>query len=226
MCCHQGVEATPLELVQSIDQSVVGFLPPDARVVGTRGRILTAGLELIAARGYHGTSIRDIAAKVGLTSGSLYTHFASKEAVLAELVLLGHEWHHRALVTALVSAGGDPADQLAELVRAHVTAHCRYPLLSRVITTERLQLEPEAYAPSGTLRSASWDLFAEVVRRGVEQGAFDIEEPDVTHVAISYLGISAADWFPEQDALSPEDVGNRYAKLALRMVGAAPRSAG
>jgi AcrR family transcriptional regulator len=218
------MEATPLEIVRSDDQ-VTSHLPPDARVVGTRGRILEAGLELIAARGYHGTSIRDIAAGVGMTSGSLYTHFASKEAVLAELVLLGHEWHHRALVTALVSAGGDPADQLAELVRAHVTAHCRYPLLSRVITTQRQQLDPEAYAPSGALRTASWDLVAEVIRRGVEQGVFDLEEPDVTQIALSYLGISASDWFPEQDAYTPEDVGDRYARLALRMVGAAPRAA-
>jgi len=199
-------------------------MPPDPRVAGTRGRILTAGLELFAERGYHGTSIRDIASAAGLTSASLYTHFASKEAILAELVLIGHEWHHRTLVSALVAAGGDAVDQLAELVRAHVTVHCRYPLMSRVVTNERTHLAPEANAPSDTLRTASWDLVAEVVRRGVEQGVFDTEDPALTQVAISYLGISASGWSPEQDVYSPEDIGDRYAALALRMVGAAPRA--
>jgi len=213
------VQPTPLTVVRSDDRDL---LPPDPRIVGTRGRILLAGLELFAGRGYHATSIRDIAAAAGLTSASLYTHFASKEAILTELVLLGHEWHHRVLVAALVSAGGGPAEQLAELVRAHVTVHCRYPLLARVTENERIHLEPDAYAPSDALRQASWELVAEVVRRGAEQGAFDMEEPPLTQVAISYLGISASTWFAEQDVYSPEDVGDRYAALALRMVGAAP----
>lgn len=224
MCSDLGVEPTHLVAVRSDDRATP--LPPDDRVIGTRGRILVAGLELFAGRGYHATSIRDIAAAAGLQSASLYTHFASKEAILAELVLLGHEWHHRVLVAALVSAGGDTTDQLAELVRAHVTVHCRYPLLARVTTNERVHLEPEAYAPSESLRKASWELVAEVVRRGAAQGVFDLEEPDLTQVAISYLGISASTWFPEQDVYSPEDIGDRYAALALRMVGAAPRATG
>ena len=220
------MDAAPLVAVRSNDRPSASPLPPDERVVGTRGRILVAGLEHFADRGYHATSIRDIASAAGLQSASLYTHFSSKEAILAELVLLGHEWHHRVLVAALVSAGGDPTHQLAELVRAHVTVHCRYPLLARVTTNERTHLEPETYAPSEALRKASWDLVAEVVRSGVQRGVFDMEEPELTQVAISYLGISASTWFPEQDVYSPEDIGDRYAALALRMAGALPTATG
>src|SRR5688572_28744803 len=68
----------------------------------TRVRILAGGLELFAARGYHATSIRDIAGAATIQSASLYSHFAAKEAILAELVLLAHDVHHRALVSALM----------------------------------------------------------------------------------------------------------------------------
>src|SRR5450432_3077518 len=66
-------------------------LPPRPATDGTRGRILRAGLGLFAEHGFHGTSIRDIAAEAAVQSASLYAHFPSKEAILAELVLAGHE---------------------------------------------------------------------------------------------------------------------------------------
>ena len=51
----------------------------------TRQRIETAALKLFAANGVAGTSIRDIAAEVGVTEGALYRHFASKDVLAREL---------------------------------------------------------------------------------------------------------------------------------------------
>jgi TetR/AcrR family transcriptional regulator, regulator of cefoperazone and chloramphenicol sensitivity len=48
----------------------------------SRQRILAAAIELFAARGYAGTSMRDIAETVGMTKAALYYHFSSKEEVL------------------------------------------------------------------------------------------------------------------------------------------------
>ena len=60
-------------------RSGVPALPPRPAADGTRGRILLAGLGLFAEHGYHGTSIRDIAAEAAVQSASLYAHFPSKE---------------------------------------------------------------------------------------------------------------------------------------------------
>lgn len=199
-------------------------LPDDARATGTRRRILEAGLELFAERGYYAASIRDIAELAGMRSASLYTHFSSKEAILAELVLLGNEVHHRLLVTALLEAGSDPTDQLVALVRAHVHSHGRFSRLALVAAAEGGRLSPAAAAPAITLRDRSRDLLDEVLRRGMAQGCFDIDDLRVTRVAIASLGGAVASWFPTvRDDVTVEAVADAYVPLVLRLVGAPAR---
>ncbi|MCD0449979.1 TetR/AcrR family transcriptional regulator [Actinocorallia sp. API 0066] len=58
--------------------------------IGTRERraqILTAATDLFAGRGFHGVSIHELGAAVGLTGPALYRHFKGKEALLAEILL-------------------------------------------------------------------------------------------------------------------------------------------
>ena len=52
----------------------------------SRDRILDAALELFAARGYAGASMRQIAAAAGMRASSLYNHFEGKAAILAALI--------------------------------------------------------------------------------------------------------------------------------------------
>src|SRR5215469_6267188 len=55
--------------------------PPKADAGDTKGELLQAALELFAARGFEGTSVRDIARAVGLSESVLYAHFDSKRAI-------------------------------------------------------------------------------------------------------------------------------------------------
>ena len=58
----------------------------DARRTDTRARIIETSAELFAERGYAGTSMRDLAEKLGVTPAALYYHFPSKGDILKELV--------------------------------------------------------------------------------------------------------------------------------------------
>jgi AcrR family transcriptional regulator len=199
-------------------------LPPGTGGEGTRRRILLAGLELFAERGYFASSIRDIAARATLKSATLYTHFESKEAILAELVLLGHDFHHRLLVTALLESGEDPRDQLVGLVRAHVCSHADYALLATVANNELDRLRPEAAAAAIVLRDRSGDLLTEVLERGIERRVFQVVDPLATRLAIATMGRGVANWYPSpRNQLGRDQVAEAYATLALRMVGATPR---
>ena len=217
-----------LELELPLDESPrvrrarpgVPALPPRPAAGGTRGRILLAGLSLFAEHGFHGTSIRDIAG-AAVQSASLYAHFPSKEAILAELVLAGHEEHHARLVTALLQSGTDPRDRLAALVRAHVQAHTDYPMLAVVANNEMHALSPAAAAPAAAVRRRSGALLADVLAMGHQQGVFDVVHLEATAAAIGGMGIRVASWYPAPEAgLNPSQLADVYASLALRMAAA------
>ncbi len=58
----------------------------------TRERILDVALELFSDQGYDGTSLREIAERLGVTKAALYYHFASKEDILMALHMRLHEF--------------------------------------------------------------------------------------------------------------------------------------
>jgi len=71
---------------------------------GRREDVLAAALELFAERGFHGTAIPDIADKAGLAAGTIYRHFASKEALVNEL------YRRSKLALGAAILGGVPLD--------------------------------------------------------------------------------------------------------------------
>ncbi len=56
----------------------------------TRLAIIAASYQLFSEQGYHGTSMRDIAARAGITAGSIYNHFSDKEQVMQAVILQYH----------------------------------------------------------------------------------------------------------------------------------------
>jgi AcrR family transcriptional regulator len=97
-----------------------------ARTVGstaeeTRQRIIDTATELFVERGYAGTSVRDIAERLGMTTGSLYYHFASKDALLYALVAPLFDAMARFVDAARDSGSVSPTfvRELVDLLDAH-----------------------------------------------------------------------------------------------------------
>lgn len=96
-----------------------------------REQILDAAARLFAQRGFHGISIEDIGAAVGISGPALYRHFPSKESVLAEMLLsisqqLLDEGSRRAV------AASDPAAALDALLDWHIDFALNQPALITV----------------------------------------------------------------------------------------------
>jgi len=195
-------------------------LPESAVPPGTAGRILTAGLELFAERGYSGTSIRDIGARASINAATLYSHYRSKEHILAALVLLGHQELHGRLRRALVTARGGPRGQLRALVRAHVLAHAEHPMLALVANGELHVLGPEHAAPALELRRQSRQLLLAVIDEGVRNGEFTPAEPLLAATAIIGMGRQVAHWYEPGGPLTPQGIADGYSTYALAIVGA------
>lgn len=204
-----------------IRQHATAGLPPGT-VEGPRRALLEAALLLFARRGFHGTSVRDLAAALEQQPSALYKHFPSKEHVLAALVQLGFAAHHSALLEALLSAGGDPAAQLAALVRENARLHARWPLLAVVVNDELHALPEELLQPVVALKDASVSLLGRVLERGQQDGVFELVDLPTTAAAISAMGVRIPLWFSPTPDFDVEDLAQRQARLALRLVGVRP----
>lgn len=194
------------------------LLPPSAAHDGTRRRILEVALRQFASRGFHGTSIRELAAALELQPSALYAHFPSKEHILAELVRVGHEAHHEALRAPLLDAGADPIDQVRALIRAHVLVHATYPQLAVVVNDEMYALPPKLIAPGLALRNESAALLRQVIERGVALGRFAPLNLVATVAAIGAMGLRIPHWYEADAELSVDTLADTYAELALRML--------
>jgi AcrR family transcriptional regulator len=73
---------------------------PDRKGVAARARILAAARTVFATAGLEGASLRAIAAEAGYTPAALYFHFASREAIYAELLRESLEALEQALAPA------------------------------------------------------------------------------------------------------------------------------
>ena len=56
-----------------------------------RTRLLAAAVAAFAAKGFHGTTTRDISTTAGMSPAALYVHHRSKEELLHQISLAGHE---------------------------------------------------------------------------------------------------------------------------------------
>jgi AcrR family transcriptional regulator len=84
----------------------------------TRDRLSTEAARLFAQRGYHGTSIGDLADALGIRKASIYSHIEGKEDLLSEIALAGARAFHLALDALPEDAG--PAERLRLALRAHL----------------------------------------------------------------------------------------------------------
>lgn len=136
-----------------------------AATVGTgngRQAILDSALRNMNERGYHGTSMRDIARDADITVASIYHHFKSEQEILQDIMT--RALHDAIAMTrgALLRAGGLPDAQLQALVRAWVMFHTTRQLDALVGATELRSLNEagrrlavadlDPGAPAGHLR--------------------------------------------------------------------------
>jgi AcrR family transcriptional regulator len=185
----------------------------------TSALIITRTLGLFSKMGYEATSMREIAAAVGVKPPSLYNHYRSKEEILWEIVqgalaeiLAGQE---RAF-----TEHDDTLGRFRAFVLFHAEFHARRSQAAVIVNGNLSSLSPHHYRRAIALRARYEHGFRELLETGVRQGVFDIDDLRVTSFAILEMGMGISVWYRPDGALSVRDLAERHLRLALRMVGA------
>ena len=104
----------------------------DAERPSRRDEILRAAAQLFAERGSRAVGVDDVGAAVGVTGPAIYRHFASKDAMLAEMLVRISETLLAGGSERVTDVGNDPAAQLRALIAFHVDFALDNPALITV----------------------------------------------------------------------------------------------
>ncbi len=154
-----------------------------------REELVTVAAQLFAERGYHGTSMADLAAAMGVQKGSLYSLTESKQELLVVITHEGAASFHAALDR--VPEDADPLERIRLALRAHLGVVAAQVSAATVFTREwRFLDEPERTAFRAERRryEGRWrGLLHEAAERGALRSDLDVE-------AAVLLVLSAANW--------------------------------
>jgi len=179
----------------------------------TRDRLAVEAARMFAQRGYHGTSVSDLAAALGIQKSSLYAHISRKADLLAEIALAGAAAFHAALDT--LPEGAAAGERLELALRAHLAVVESQLDVATVWLQEWRYLTGEArdvfLGERHRYEERIRDLFAAAVRSGDLR--WDLDVDDATLVFLS-----VANW--AYTWLMPEtDVGGLTSRLMSVLLG-------
>ncbi|MGY1814756.1 SACE_7040 family transcriptional regulator [Blastococcus sp. SYSU D00820] len=117
-------------------------LSADAARPSRREQILRAAAQLFAERGSRAVGVDDVGAAVGVTGPAIYRHFASKDAMLAEMLLRISERLLAGGTGCVAAAGDDPRAQLRALIAFQVDFALDNPALITVQDRDLGSLAP------------------------------------------------------------------------------------
>ncbi len=129
-----------------------------------REQILTVAAQLFARRGFHGVSIADLGAAVGVSGPALYRHFPGKEALLAEM-LVGISEHLLAGGRERMASSDDPQEVLAALVDFQADFARREPELIVVQDRDLANLPPASRQQVRRLQRTYVEIWVDTLRR-------------------------------------------------------------
>jgi len=183
-----------------------------ARREHRREEILLAALRAFRERGYHATTLDDIAGRLGIRNTALYHYFPDKESILYRCHRESLGELDRILAEARRLAG--PRERLTHVIREHVRV--------MIETLEGSPLAFEVTSLSGRRRAsiiAARDRYEHAVRRivqeGIRRGVFRGVDAKVAVFAIMGAVNWIARWYRPGGALSAGDLGEQFADQLL-----------
>lgn len=172
-----------------------------------RNAVLQAAAQLFNERGFHATSLDDIAARLNVTKPTLYYYVKNKDEILLQCVSQGLTMMLEG-IDASRAAGGKAIDQLITCMQVY----------ARIVTQDfgmcliRVgdeQLPPEARKELRRLKSAIDQEFRRLVAEGVQEGSLAPCDPKMTAFVIAGALSWIGRWYQSGGEYTPEQVAEQ-----------------
>jgi AcrR family transcriptional regulator len=180
----------------------------------TRDEILAAAAQIFGQKGFHATSMQDIAEAVNLQKASLYYHVSSKQEILVDIL-------DRALdlfitnMQAVMASPLPPDEMLRQAMQTYMVTILQQRNLASVLLLEHRSLDPELHTRHIPRRDRFESLWRELIQHGLEAGCYYAVDPAMTARALLGVMNWVITWYSPQGKLTPDQISSQYADLFL-----------
>lgn len=192
------------------------FQPIDLEDKSRNSEILLEAAKLFAAKGYDGTSIRDIARAVGVAQASLYHFFADKREIHSTVVSVSVE-RLLCLIREKLETCATAADRVEGFARAHaqhISENAPFYFAAALGYSELT--DPVVKARVQRMRDTYEEMLRGIIRDGIESGEFrELDVKLAARAIISCLNWMARWWRPDGPD-SAETIASEYVRLIIR----------
>ena len=185
-----------------------------------RDAVLHVAAQMFNERGFHATSLDDIAARLNVTKPTLYYYVKNKDAILLACVKKGLDMTLEG-IDASRAAGGNAIDQLRACMRTYAEVVTQ-PFGMCLIRVGDEEVAEPIRTELRRLKSEIDHAFRRLVEQGVQEGVLAPCDPKMAAFVIagglSWIGR----WYQPQGAYSADQIIEQCTQLLLQGVLARP----
>ena len=185
-----------------------------------RDAVLHVAAQMFNERGFHATSLDDIAARLNVTKPTLYYYVKNKDAILLACVKNGLDMTLEG-IDASRAAGGNAIDQLRACMRTYAEVVTQ-PFGMCLIRVGDEEVPEPSRTELRRLKSEIDHAFRRLVEQGVQEGVLAPCDPKMAAFVIagglSWIGR----WYQPQGAYSADQIIEQCTQLLLQGVLARP----
>jgi AcrR family transcriptional regulator len=174
-----------------------------------------------AERGYAGTSMREVAADVGITISTLLFHCGSKEQLLFDVLVDSMGQLSQGLREAIDAARPTWSERLTAAIAFHVRFSAEQAFGTTINRTDMYHLTPQHRAQYIALRDDYERQFVDLLHWGMASGEFRPVDTKLTAFAIIGVGLTVGRWYRPEGRLTPEEIAAQYVDLFLHALSGA-----
>lgn len=186
-----------------------------------RERVIEAAVELFYERGYDNTTLDAVAERLGVTKPFIYSQFASKAELLAEICSRAIN-SSQAVLDSVLTMRVSPAEKLALFSRRFVVAVIDSQKHMAIFTREEKNLDEADFRRISERRRDFDQKLTKLLKDGAKSGDFSISDAQLTSLAIGGMVSWVYVWYRPHGRLSLSNLADRMTELILSMVGAKP----
>jgi AcrR family transcriptional regulator/DNA-binding XRE family transcriptional regulator len=181
--------------------------------------ILVGAIDSFVETGYHGTTMRGLASRTGISVAGIYHYYKDKQHLLVRILDLTMDDLHWRVAAARDDAAND-IDAIALIVEALALFHTHRRKLAFIGASEMRSLTGPGQRRITLSRNRLQHILDDTIDRAMAEGHIHPADVRAAGRAIATMCTSLPQWFHTGGRSSPEEIARLYARFALSILGA------